>query len=47
MVGLWCYGVSGEFDWVGFLVACFLSKIDPNPRKIICCGIKVAQKRHV
>ena len=33
-------GVSGEFGWVGFLVVCFLYKINLNPRKIICCGKK-------
>ena len=30
----------GEFGWVGFLVVRFLHKINPNPRKIICCGKK-------
>ena len=28
------------FGWVGFLAVCFLYKINPNPRKIICCGKK-------
>ena len=34
------YGVCGEFGWVGFLVVCFLYKINPNPPKMICCGEK-------
>ena len=33
----------GEFDWVGFLVVCFLYKINPTPRKNICCGKEVVQ----
>ena len=24
--------------WVGFLVVCFLYKINPNPPKMSCCG---------
>ena len=36
-------GVRGEFGWVGFLVVCFLYKTNPKPRKIICCGNKVAE----
>ena len=32
--------ITGEFGWVGILVHCFLHKINPNPRKIICCGKK-------
>ena len=39
------YGVCGEFGWFGFLVACFLYKTNPNPRKNICCG-KKWPKRH-
>ena len=31
-------GVCGEFGRVGCLVVCFLYKLNPNPRKIICCG---------
>ena len=34
---------SDNFGWVGFLVVCFLYKINPNPRKIVCCGKKVTQ----
>ena len=34
------WGVCGEFDWVRSLVACFLYKTNPNPRKNICCGKK-------
>ena len=30
----------GEFDWVRFLVVCFLYKTSPNPRNNICCGKK-------
>ena len=26
--------------WVGLPVVCFLYKINPNPRKFICCGKK-------
>ena len=33
-------GFCGEFGWDGFLVVCFLHKINPNPRKSICCGKK-------
>ena len=29
--------------WVRFAVVCFLYKTIPNPRKMICCGKKVAQ----
>ena len=29
---------SANFGWVGFLVVCFLYKVNPNPRKISCCG---------
>ena len=42
---LYYYGVRGEFGWVRFLVVCFLYKINPNPRKNICCG-KKWPKRH-
>ena len=34
--------LAGQLGWVGILVVCFLYKINPNPRKIICCGKKVA-----
>ena len=30
----------GAFGWGRFLVVCFLYKINPNPRKITCCGEK-------
>ena len=33
-------GVCGQFDWVRFLVVCFLYKTNPNPRKTSCCGKK-------
>ena len=33
----------GKIRWVGFLLVCFRHKTNPNPRKIICCGEKVAQ----
>ena len=33
-------GVCGEFGWAGFLVVCFRYKINPNPRKNICCDQK-------
>ena len=33
----------GEFGWVRFLAVCFSYKTNPNPRKTICCGKKVAQ----
>ena len=33
-------GVCEELGWVGFLVVCFLHKINPNPRKNIICGRK-------
>ena len=38
-------GVGGEFGWVGlgFLVACLLRKINPNPRKKYWLWEKVAQ----
>ena len=39
------YGVCGEFGRIGFLVVCFLSTTDPNPRKIIYCR-KKWPKRH-
>ena len=29
-----------DFGWVNFLVVCFLYKINPNPRKNVCCGGK-------
>ena len=29
-----------NFGWGGFLVVCFLYKINPNPRRIVCCGNK-------
>ena len=29
-----------KFGWVGFLVVCFLYKINPNSRKNIFCGKK-------
>ena len=32
------WSVCGEFGWVGFRVACFLYKINPNPRKIFAVG---------
>ena len=31
---------AGNLVWAGFLVFCFLYKINPNPRKNICCGEK-------
>ena len=38
------YGVCGEFGWVGFLVVCFLYKINPHPHeKLFAVGEKVAQ----
>ena len=36
-------GVCGEFRWVRLLVVCFIYKTNPNPRKSIRCGKKVAQ----
>ena len=33
-----------NFGWVGFLAV--LHEISRNPRKIICCGKKVAQMSH-
>ena len=27
-----------SLGWLGFLVVCFLYTINPNPRRIICCG---------
>ena len=33
-------GCLRRFCWVGFLVVCFLCKINPHPRKNICCGKK-------
>ena len=39
-----CYsGVGGQFGWVRFFVVCFLYKTNPNPRKTICRGEKVAR----
>ena len=32
-----------NFGWVRFLVVCFPYTTKPNPRKIICCGKKVAK----
>ena len=32
------YGVCGGSGLVGFLAACLLYVINPNPRKITCCG---------
>ena len=44
-VGGWrltvCRFFCGDFDWVRFLVACFLYKISTSPRRIICCVEKV------
>ena len=33
-------GVRGGFGGVGFLEVCFLYKINPSPRNMICCGKK-------
>ena len=33
-------GVSGEFDWVRFLVVIFLYKTNANPQKKIAVGKK-------
>ena len=38
-----CYGVSGEFGWVEFLVVCFLYKLKYQPTKKYLLWEKVAQ----